>query len=157
MHRRTKIKGGLVLSRKGYYQSQVGLNIRLRADGRGSLPEAAWSKTPGDNAGWRRQNGAGATNPEIPQSCSGYLVEDAQKNMSLDGTVSLEAKEILREHDVCPPRQIKVVTGRGEFLEVAYDANFLPILPQNHPLSRMVMEEAHRMDHRGIEAMVMRS
>jgi hypothetical protein len=66
-------------------------------------------------------------------------VEDAQKNMNTDGMASLEAKEIIREHDVGPPRRIKVFMARGEkYLRVAYDAEALPILPHNHPLSRLM-------------------
>jgi hypothetical protein len=42
-----------------------------------------------------------------------YLLEDAQKNMSLNGTTELEAGEILREHEMFPPRRLKVVAGRG--------------------------------------------
>jgi hypothetical protein len=85
-------------------------------------------------------------------------VEDAQKNMNLDGTSSLEAEEIIREHYVCPPRRIKVIMVSGEkFLRVAYDAEALPVLPHNHPLSRMILEQAHRTDHGGVEAKAMRS
>jgi hypothetical protein len=85
-------------------------------------------------------------------------VEDAQKNMNLDGTASLEAEEIIREHDVCPPRRIKVImVSREKFLRVAYDAEALSVLPHNHPLSRMILEEAHRTDQGGEEAMAMRS
>ncbi len=36
-----------------------------------------------------------------------YLVEDAQRNMIVEGTASLEAEEIIREHAVGPPRRIK--------------------------------------------------
>ncbi len=41
-------------------------------------------------------------------------MEDAQKNMNLEGMASLEAEEIIREHEVGPPRRIKVVMARGE-------------------------------------------
>jgi hypothetical protein len=84
-----------------------------------------------------------------------YLVEDAQKNMIKDGMASLEAEEIIREHSVGPPRRIKVIMARGE--KVAYDAEVLPILPHNHPLSRLILEEAHVIDHGGVESMTMRS
>jgi hypothetical protein len=78
--------------------------------------------------------------------------------MNTDGMASLEAEEIIREHDVGPPRQIKVVMARGEkYLRVAYDAEALPILPHNHPLSRLILEEAHAIDHGGVESMTMRS
>jgi hypothetical protein len=87
-----------------------------------------------------------------------YLVEDAQKNMIADGMASLEAEEIIREHNVGPPRRIKVVMARGEkYLKVAYDTEALPILPHNHPLSRLILKEAHAIDHGGVESMTMRS
>ncbi len=40
---------------------------------------------------------------------------------------------------------------------MAYDAEALPILPHNHPLSRLILEEAHAIDHGGVESMTMRS
>jgi hypothetical protein len=87
-----------------------------------------------------------------------YLVEDAQRNMIKDGTASLEAEEIIREHTISPPRRIKVVMARGEkYLKVAYDTEALPILPHNHPLLRLILKVAHAVDHGGIETMTMRS
>jgi hypothetical protein len=48
--------------------------------------------------------------------------------------------------------------ARGKkYLRVAYDAEALPILPHNHPLSRLLLEEAHAADHGGVESMTMRS
>jgi hypothetical protein len=48
--------------------------------------------------------------------------------------------------------------ARGEkYLRVAYDAEALPILPHNHPPSRLILEEAHMIEHRGVESMTMRS
>ncbi len=68
-----------------------------------------------------------------------YLVEDAQRNMNLEGMASLEAEEVIREHEVGPPHRIKVIMARGErYLRLAYDAEALPILPHNHPLSRLL-------------------
>ncbi len=87
-----------------------------------------------------------------------YLVEYAQRNMSMEGMASLEAEKIIREHRIGPPRRIKVVMARGEkYLWVAYDAEALPILPHNHPMSRLILNEAHAIDHGGVESMTMRS
>jgi hypothetical protein len=45
-----------------------------------------------------------------------------------------------------------------KFLRVAYDgAEFIPLLPNNHPLSWLYLEEAHRTDHGWTDAMVMRN
>jgi hypothetical protein len=47
---------------------------------------------------------------------------------------------------------------RGEkYLKVAYDTEALPILPHNHPLSRLILEEAHIVDNGSVETMTMRS
>jgi hypothetical protein len=74
-----------------------------------------------------------------------HLLEEAQKNTSLDGTAGLEAEEIIREHEMFLPFKLKVLAGRGKkFLRVAYDADFLPLLPHIHPPSWMLLEEAHR-------------
>ena len=43
------------------------------------------------------------------------------------------------------------------YLRVAYDRGDLPVLPARHLLSRLYLEEAHRTDHAGVDAMVMRS
>ena len=92
------------------------------------------------------------------EAASDYLIEEAQRNMSLEGMASLEAEEVVREHEVGPPRRIKIVMARGEkYLRVAYDAEALPILPHNHPLSRLLLQEAHAADHGGVESMTMRS
>jgi hypothetical protein len=44
-----------------------------------------------------------------------------------------------------------------KYLRVACNKGVLPIVPACHPLSRFYLEEAHRMDHAGVDAMVMRS
>ena len=43
-----------------------------------------------------------------------YLIEDAQRNMSLEGMASLEAEEVVREHEVGPPRRIKIVMSAAQ-------------------------------------------
>jgi hypothetical protein len=55
-------------------------------------------------------------------------------------------------------KKILTLGGRQKnYLRVAYDKGDLPILPALHPLSRLYLEEAHKMDHAGLDAMVMRS
>jgi hypothetical protein len=57
-----------------------------------------------------------------------------------------------------PEKRIITLGGRQKkYLRVAYDKGVLPIVPDRHPLSRLYLEEAHRMDHAGVDAMVMRS
>jgi hypothetical protein len=130
----------------------------IRDDG-GSL----FKRQPGRTALVRAEAPGGKSKPGPPPRCYleaalDYLVEDAQRNMNTDGMASLEAEEIIREHEVGPPRRIKVVMARGEkYLRVAYDTEALPILPHNHPLSRLFLQEAHAVDHGGVESMTMRT
>jgi hypothetical protein len=54
--------------------------------------------------------------------------------------------------------EMVVVSGRlGDSLRIGYDKTELPLLEMKHPLSRLIMQEAHEMDHSGIERSVMRS
>ncbi len=43
------------------------------------------------------------------------------------------------------------------FLRVAYDKSVLPVLPLRHLLARLYLEEAHKIDHAGVDVMIMRS
>jgi hypothetical protein len=55
-------------------------------------------------------------------------------------------------------KKILTLGGRQKnYLRVAYDRGDLPILPARHLLSRLYLEEAHKLDHAGLDAMVMRS
>jgi hypothetical protein len=47
---------------------------------------------------------------------------------------------------------LRVCDDGGGGLKIAYDAD---VLPQNHLLSRMMLEEAHRVDHGGVESIMM--
>jgi hypothetical protein len=86
-----------------------------------------------------------------------FLLEDAQRNISMDCTLGLGTEEIIKENGLFPPCRLRVVAGRAKkFLRVAYDAEFVPLLPNSHPLSRLYLEEAHKTDHGGTDAMVMR-
>ncbi len=85
-----------------------------------------------------------------------FLLEDAQRNISMDCTLGLGTEEIIKENGLFPPCRLRVVAGRAKkFLRVAYDAEFVPLLPNSHPLSRLYLEEAHKTDHGGTDAMVM--
>jgi len=86
-----------------------------------------------------------------------FLLEDAQRNMTMDGTPGLGTEEIVKENGLFPPCRLRVVAGRAKkFLRIAYDAEFVPLLPHSHPLSRLYLKEAHKTDHGGTDAMVMR-
>jgi hypothetical protein len=146
------------------YPSRASSRAKLvRIFGYVMMAAAAFKRQPGRTVLVRAEASGGKVKPGPPPRCYleaalDYLVEDAQRNMNPDGMASLEAEEIIREHEVGPPRRIKVVMARGEkYLRVAYDAEALPILPHNHPLSRLFLEEAHAADHRGVESMTMHS
>jgi hypothetical protein len=122
------------------YPSKASTRAKLvRIFGYVMMAVAAFKKQPGRIALIKTGTSGGKLKPGPPPRCYleaalDYLVEDAQRNMNLEGMASLEAEEIIREHEVGPPRRIKVVMARREkYLRVAYDAEALPILPHNHP------------------------
>ncbi len=48
--------------------------------------------------------------------------------------------------------------GRSKkYMRVAYDQEYLPVLPEAHPLSRLYLLDSHVRDHGGADSMVMRS
>jgi len=65
---------------------------------------AAFKRQPGRTALIKTGTSGGKSKPGPPLRCYleaalDYLVEDAQRNMNLKGMASLEAEEIIREHE----------------------------------------------------------
>ena len=55
-------------------------------------------------------------------------------------------------------KEIVVTSGRlGKALIVGYDKEELPILHANHPVSRLIMEDAHAIEHSGVDRTLWRS
>ncbi len=55
-------------------------------------------------------------------------------------------------------RMIIMVGGcQKKHLLVAYDQEELSVLPPDHELARLYLQEAHERDHAGVDAMIMRS
>ena len=111
------------------YPSRASSRAKLvRIFGYVMMAVAAFKRQPGRVVLVKTGATGGKLKPSPPPRCYleaalDYLVEDAQRNMNLEGMASLEAEEVIREHEVGPPRRIKVVMARGErYLRVAYDA-----------------------------------
>ncbi len=86
------------------------------------------------------------------------LLQDAQAGIRRGGLEGLVTET--RTYDVEGFAEKRIITLGGrqkKYLRVAYDRGDLPILPSRHPLSRLYLEEAHRTDHAGVDAMIMRS
>jgi hypothetical protein len=86
------------------------------------------------------------------------MVQDAQVSIRKGRLEGLMVKT--RTYDVKGFAEKQIISLGGwqkKYLRVAYDKGVLPIIPARHPLSRLYLEEAHRMDHTGVNAMVMRS
>jgi hypothetical protein len=86
------------------------------------------------------------------------LLPDAQAGIGKGGLKGLAAAT--RTYNVEGFAEKKILTLGGQqknYLRVAYDRGDLPILPARHLLSRLYLEEAHKLDHAGVNAMVMRS
>ncbi len=86
------------------------------------------------------------------------LLRDAQASIEKGGLKGLVAETQTYSVEGFADKEILTLGGRqNNYLRVAYDRGDLPILPARHLLSRLYLEEAHKMDHAGVDAMVMRS
>jgi hypothetical protein len=86
------------------------------------------------------------------------LLQDAQAGIGRGGLEGLVTET--RTYDVEGFAEKRIITLGGrqkKYLRVAYDKGDLPVLPSRHPLSRLYLEEAHRTDHAGVDAMIMRN
>jgi hypothetical protein len=55
-------------------------------------------------------------------------------------------------------RTLLVVGVRSKkYMKVAYGQEYLPILLEAHPLSRLYLLDSHARDHGGVDSMVMQS
>jgi hypothetical protein len=69
-----------------------------------------------------------------------------------------DKEDVARPYQATTERTVIKVGGRQKkYLRVAYDEGVLPVLPPRHPLARLYLEEAHKTDHAGFDAMIMRS
>jgi hypothetical protein len=86
------------------------------------------------------------------------LLRDAQASIKKGGLKGLTAETQTYSVEGFADKEILMLGGRQKYyLRVAYDRGDLPILLARHLLSRLYLEEAHKMDHAGVDAMVMRS
>ncbi len=86
------------------------------------------------------------------------LLRDAQASIGKGGLEGLAAETRTYSMEGSAERKIFTLRGRQKnYLRVANYRGDLPILPARHLLSRLYLEEAHRLDHAGVDAMVMRS
>jgi hypothetical protein len=87
-----------------------------------------------------------------------FLIQDAQASLVEKQLESLMVERKLQAEDGFPERVIITVGGRQQkHLKVAYDQVELPVLPPDHELARLYLQEAHERDHAGVDAMIMRS
>ncbi len=86
------------------------------------------------------------------------LLRDAQASIEKSRLKGLTIESRTYNVEGFADKEILTLGGRQKnYLRVAYDRGDLPILPAHHLLSRLYLETAHRTDHAGIDAMVMRS
>ncbi len=87
-----------------------------------------------------------------------FLLEDAQTGLIEKQLESLMVEKKPQREEGFPERMIVTVGGRQKkHLRVAYDQDELPVLPPDHELARLYLQEAHELDHAGVDAMIMRS
>jgi hypothetical protein len=87
-----------------------------------------------------------------------FLLQDAQAGLVEKQMESLMVEKKLQTEEGFPERTIITVGGRQKkHLRIAYDQDELPVLPPDHELARLYLQEAHELDHAGVDAMIMRS
>ncbi len=86
------------------------------------------------------------------------LLRDAQASVEKSRLKGLTIESRTYSTGGFADKEILTLGGQQKnYLRVAYDRGDLPILPAHHLLSRLYLEEAHKTDHAGVNAMVMRS
>jgi hypothetical protein len=86
------------------------------------------------------------------------LLRDAQTSVEKGRLKGLAVEDRTYSIEGFADKEILTLGGRQKnYLRVAYDRGDLPVLPARHLLSRLYLEEAHMIDHAGVDAMVMRS
>jgi hypothetical protein len=87
-----------------------------------------------------------------------FLLQDAQTGLIKKRLESLMVENKPHREEGFPERMIITVGGRQKkHLRVAYEKDELPVLPPDHELARLYLQEAHKRDHAGVDAMIMRS
>jgi hypothetical protein len=87
-----------------------------------------------------------------------FLLQDAQVGLVEKHLESLMVEKKPQREEGFPERMIVTVGGhQKKHLRVAYDQDKLPVLPPDHELARLYLQEAHELDHAGVDAMIMRS
>jgi hypothetical protein len=87
-----------------------------------------------------------------------FLIQDAQAGLIEKQLESLMVEKKPQREEGFPERIIIMVGGRQQkHVKVAYDQEELPVLPPDHELARLYLQEAHERDHAGVGAMIMRS
>jgi hypothetical protein len=100
--------------------------------------------------------------PAPPRECmeaaKWMLIEAAQKELPLRKMECLMAEKRTRTCVLGVERTLLVVCGRSKrYRKVAYDQEYLLVLSETHPLSRLYLVDSHARDHGGADSMVMRS
>jgi hypothetical protein len=96
--------GGKVRERLAYPRRASSRAKLVQIFGYVMMAAAAFKRQPGRTALIKTGTSGGKSKPGPPLRCYleaalDYLVEDAQRNMNLKGMASLEAEEIIREHE----------------------------------------------------------
>ena len=93
----------------------------------------------------------GSPSRECLRAAELYLLEKAQTSQEVKGKKLLNVKEIEETDVLGISRKIEVIGSRASgCIEKIYGADYLPVLPREHPLSQMYMEQAHQIGHEGI-------
>jgi hypothetical protein len=93
---------------------------------------------------------------ECMEAARWMLLEAAQKVLPQWKMESLMAKRKTVQCELGTERTLLVVGGcNKKYMKVANNKEYLPVLPEAHPLSRLYMLDSHARDHGSVDSMVM--
>jgi Family of unknown function (DUF5641) len=96
--------------------------------------------------------------PRYLQMAEDFLVEEDQKELCMRELESLMPRKWKFTDGLGCERSIWVVGGRMRTkMKIGYDKDRLPILGHTSQLARLFIEDAHQVDHGGVDNMVLRS
>jgi hypothetical protein len=101
---------------------------------------------------------ASPPDPDETEAAELLLIQKAQEDISMDHTQSLLPEMIAVQDKLGFERKIILVGGRVKAkYRIGYDKDGVPVLPSKCHLSDMYLQQAHEVDHGGVNSMVMRT
>jgi hypothetical protein len=112
--------------------------------------------------GYKRDHAVGGIisppNPDVMEASELFLIQKAQEDISTDHIQSLLPEIVTVQDKFGFERRIILLGGRVKAkYRIGYDKDGVPVLPSKCHLSDLYLQQAHKVDHGGVNSMVMRT